>query len=120
MLERMMPHHDERTLAALAHLSILLNVITLVGGLIVSGGIYLGGRARSDYVAQQAGQALLFQLGLWGVTLVGGVLSWVLTAGLTSFCLLPVGVLLWAISILYAIRAASRCWQGRAFRYLFL
>ena len=113
-------NHDERSLAALAHLSILLNVITAVGGLLTSGIIYLKWRERSDYVAEQASQALFFQLGLWALTLAGGVLSWLLTAGLTSICLLPVGVLLWTVSILYALRAAMRCLRGRAFHYLFL
>jgi uncharacterized Tic20 family protein len=116
----MTPNHDERTVAALAHLSILLNLITVVGGLIAAGAIYLHWRERSAYVAQQAGQALFFQLGLWGLTLTGGVLSWLLTAGLTSVCLLPAGVLLWTISILYALRAAVLCLRGRAFRYLLL
>lgn len=116
----MSPNHDERTLAALAHLSILLNVITIAGGLIVAGGIYLQRRERSAYLAQQASQALFFQLGLWGLTLAGGLLSWLLTAGLTSVCLLPAGVLLWTVSILYALRAAMLCLRGRAFHYLFL
>jgi uncharacterized Tic20 family protein len=120
MSQTMTPNHDERTLAALAHLSILLNLITLVGGLIAAGIIYLQWRERSAYVAQQAVQALFFQLGLWGLTLVGGVLSWVLTAGLTSFCLVPGGVLLWAVSTLYALRGAMLCLRGRAFHYLLL
>ena len=120
MPEKTTPSHDERNVAALAHLSILLNVITLVGGLIAAGGIYLQWRERSAYVAQQASQALFFQLGLWGLTLAGGVLSWLLTAGLASVCLLPAGVLLWVVSILYALRAAVRCLRGRAFHYLFL
>ena len=116
----MTPNSDERNLAALAHVSILLNVITMVGGLIAAGAIYLRWRERSAYVAQQASQALFFQLGLWGLTLVGGVLSWLLTAGLVSACLLPGGVLLWAVSILYALRAAVLCLRGRAFHYRFL
>ena len=120
MPERMIPNHDERSLAALAHLSILLNVITAVGGLVTAGIIYLKWRERSDYVAEQASQALFFQLGLWALTLAGGVLSWMLTAGLTSVCLIPAGVLLWTFSILYALRAAMRCLRGRSFHYLFL
>jgi uncharacterized Tic20 family protein len=116
----MEPAHDERTVAALAHLSILLNIVTAVGGLIAAATVYWQWRERSAYVAQQASQALFFQLGLWGLTLVGGVLSWLLTAGLTSFCLLPAGVLLWALSVLYALRAAMLCLRGRSFRYLFL
>jgi len=47
MSERATPNHDERSLAALAHLSILLNVITAVGGLLTSGIIYLKWRERS-------------------------------------------------------------------------
>jgi uncharacterized Tic20 family protein len=111
---------DERTMAALAHMSVLLNVFTAVGGLIAAGAIYVRWRERSAYVASQASQALFFQLGLWGLTLAGGVLSWLLTAGLTSVCLLPACVLLWAAGILYALRAAARCLRGRPFHYLFL
>ena len=120
MAEKVELTQDERTLAALAHLSILLNVFTLVGGLIAAGTIYVRCRERSTYVAQQAGQALFFQLGLWGLTLAGGLLGGLLTAGLTSLCLLPVTVLLWMAGILYALRAAMRCLRGRPFHYLFL
>ena len=116
----MRPNQDERTLAALAQLSIVLNVFTAVGGLIVAGVIYWQSRGRSAYVAQQSSQALFFQLGLWSLTLAGVVLSWLLTAGLASLCLLPAGVLVWAFSILYALRAATRCLRGREFHYLFL
>ena len=117
MSEKMTTDRDERTVAALAHLSILLDVATAVGGLIAAAAIYVRWRERSPYVAQQASQALFFQLGLWGLTLAGGVLSWTLTAGLTSVCLLPAGVLLWTLGILYALHAAARCLRGKPFHY---
>jgi uncharacterized Tic20 family protein len=116
----MKPSKDECALAALAHLSVLLNVITAVGGLIVAAAIYWQWRERSAYVAQQASQSFFFQAGLWGLTLAGGVLSWLMTAGLASACLLPAGVLLWTVSLLYALRAAMLCLRGRAFHYRFL
>jgi uncharacterized Tic20 family protein len=70
----MQPSNDERTLAALAHASIVLNSAGLVG-LVAAAVIWATQRERSAYVRGHALQALVYQ----GVVLVLSlvlVLSW--------------------------------------------
>ncbi|MBI4314334.1 MAG: DUF4870 domain-containing protein, partial [Chloroflexi bacterium] len=59
---------DERTWAMLAHLCVLLNVVTGFLGVLGSLLIYLICKDRSRYVAYQSLQAVVFQLVWW----VGG------------------------------------------------
>jgi uncharacterized Tic20 family protein len=54
------PSAEERQWAMLAHLSVLLNLVTALGGPIAAFLIYLFYRERSRYVASQALQALIF------------------------------------------------------------
>jgi uncharacterized Tic20 family protein len=106
---------DERIAAALAHMSILLNPFTLVGGPIAAGIIYLGARERSTFVAEQAGQALMHQLTVWALTLGAG-LGTALTGGGGIPCLAPLGALLWMWAIWSSLRAARACLKERKFR----
>jgi uncharacterized Tic20 family protein len=119
---------DEHTWAMLAHLSVLLNLVTGFLGPIIAMIIYLVFKERSRYVAYQSLQAALFQLigwvgggviiGLvWGVT---GVLSAVIVGLLcipfaliftVLFGLLPVATLV------YGVYAAIQAGQGQDFRY---
>ena len=59
---------DERTWAMLAHLSILVNLVTGVLGPVAALVIYLVYKDRSRYVAYQAMQSFLFQI----IVLFGG------------------------------------------------
>ena len=56
---------EERTWAMLAHLSVLLNLVTGFLGVFAALLIYLLFRDRSRYVAYQSMQAFLFQLIWW-------------------------------------------------------
>jgi hypothetical protein len=62
---------DERTWGLLAHLSVLLNLLTGFAGPIVSFVIYLVYKDRSRFVAYHALQSTIFQLLWW---FGGGVL----------------------------------------------
>jgi len=106
---------DEGITAALAHISILLNLFTLVGGLVTAGVIYLGARGRSVYVAEQSSQALMHQLTVWALTLGAG-LGAALTGGGGLPCLAPFGALLWMWAIWKAMRAARACLRKPRFR----
>lgn len=106
---------EERTWAMLAHLSILLNLVSGILGPLASLLIYLFLKDRSQYVAYQSLQALLFQLIFW----VGGgtlaVIAWTV-----SDCCMPVAALLSLVplgAIVYGIVGAVRCSQGQDFRY---
>ena len=115
---------DERTWAMLAHLSVLLNLVTGFLGVVAALAIYLVYKDRSRYVAYQAMQAFLFQLIWWfgGGILTGiawaitGVLSMALI-GLIFIPLACVISLLPVASLFYGIVGAVQCNNGQDFRY---
>lgn len=115
---------DERTWAMLAHLSILLNLVSGFLGLIAALIIYLVYKDRSRYVAYHSLQSLFFQLVFWGG---GGLLAgavWAFT-GVLSFILvgllcIPLACLISLIPVaamVYGVVGAVRCSQGQDFRY---
>jgi hypothetical protein len=115
---------EERTWAMLAHLSILLNLITGFLGVITALVIHLVYKERSRYVAYQSMQAFLFQLIWWvgGGLLVG--LAWIiagtLTAVIVGICLWPVACLISFIpvaALVYGIVAAVKVNSGEDFKY---
>ncbi len=115
---------EERTWAMLAHLSILLNLITGFLGVIAAFVIYLSYKDKSRYVAYQSLQSAIFQLiFLVGSGLIIG-LTWAFV-GITSLlifglCLIPFAIIISALpifAIVYAIVGAADTNQGRDFRY---
>ena len=84
---------EERMWAMLAHLSVLINLVTGAFGPIVALIIYLVYKDRSRYVAYQSLQSLLLQLIGWvgGGLIVGA--AWAITGVLSAFligiCLIP-------------------------------
>ncbi len=119
---------DERTWAMLAHLSVLLNLVTGFLGVVTAFVIYLMHKDRSRYVANQALQAFFFQLIFWGG---GGFLIgviWAITGALCTiligFLLIPFALLATFIflpmpllAIVYGVIAAMQCANGDDFRY---
>jgi len=115
---------DEKTWAMLAHLSVLLNLITGILGPVAALIIYLIYKDRSRLVAFQAMQAFVFQLIVW----VGGGILTALAWGIVSLlvivvvgiCLVPVAILVSFIplaAVIYGIYAAIQVSQGQPFRY---
>ncbi len=115
---------DERTWAMLAHLSVLVNLVTGVFGPAVPLVIYFVFKDRSRYLAYQSLQAFVFQL-LWWIG--GGAViatTWAIT-GLLSFFLVgllcvPIAILisfLPVIVIIYGVIAGVRASQGEDFKY---
>ena len=115
---------DERTWGMLSHLSVLLNLVTGLGGPIAALIIYLVYKDRSRFVAYHALQSLVFQLIWWvgGGALAG--ISWALSGVLSAvligllcipfaciFSLLPLG------SLIYGIVGAVQTSQGQDFKY---
>jgi uncharacterized Tic20 family protein len=119
---------DERTWAMLAHLSVLLNLVTGFLGVGAALLIYLIYKDRSKYVAYQAMQSFLFQLIFWAG---GGVLiaiMWAFVGALSAVvvgvllipiaCLLTPGLLLMPIvAVVYGIIGSVQCSNGEDFRY---
>lgn len=118
------PTSEERNLAMLAHLSVLVNLFTVVFGPVAAGVIYLIYRDRSRYIAYHALQSLVFQLIVWvggGALAVG---TWVVTGILSIFviglCLVPFALaisLLPVIAPVYGLVAAYQTSQGQDFKY---
>jgi uncharacterized protein len=119
---------DERTWAMLAHLSVLLNLVTGFLGVVAALVIYLIYKDRSRFVAYQSMQAFVFQLIWWGGAgvVIGGM--WAITGILSSilvgvlcipFALL--GTLLLAampvVALIYGVYGAVEANQGKDFRY---
>jgi hypothetical protein len=129
--------HDERVLAALAHVGIVANSFNLLG-VIGSALIWMTQRRRSPYVAAHALQALAFQvvvvlLGIllllvWGGCLVVAFLPAVLRPSLyqsdlpLAFWLaFGIGLLLLLalvlVVVIYGLMGAAAAWRGEPFRY---
>jgi uncharacterized Tic20 family protein len=119
---------DERTWAMLAHLSVLLNLVTGFLGVAAALIIYLIYKDRSRYVAYQSMQAFLFQLIFWagGGLLIGIMWAVVgaLSAVLVGILLIPFAVLLTLVFLLmpvlalvYGVVGGVQCSNGEDFRY---
>ena len=119
---------DERTWAMLAHLSVLLNLVTGFLGVVAALIIYLIYKDRSRYVAYQAMQAFVFQLIWWGgAGLIVGLMwtiTGVLSAALVGVLCVPfalIGTLLIGImpvvAVVYGVYAGIETNQGKDFRY---
>jgi len=123
---------NERTWAALAHASTLLNLAAPgLGGIIASLVIYLSYKERSTWVAFQALQATLFQLLQLAtvIIIVGG--SWVIgfifsfiTIGFGALIAVPVmfitfflGAVILLAGMIYGIYGAFQVNQGKDFIY---
>jgi uncharacterized Tic20 family protein len=119
-----MSQSDERTWAALAHLSVLVNLFTGVLGPVVALIIYLMFANRSRYVAYHAMQSFLFQLVAWyGIGVMWGIvgLSSAILIGVVLIpfaCILtPILLLGMAIAPVYGVWGAIQTSQGQDFEY---
>jgi uncharacterized Tic20 family protein len=119
---------EARTWAMLAHLSVLLNLVTGFLGVIAPLIIYLIYKDRSRYVAYQSMQAFVFQLIWWGgggliigaIWAITGVLSAIVVGLLCiPFALLATLVLalMPLVALVYGVYAGIEVNQGKDFRY---
>lgn len=115
---------EEQNWAMLAHLSVLVNLVTGSLGPVVALLIYLTFKDRSRYVAFQALQATFFQLVWWlGLGLVIA-LTWVWTGLLSAivigiFCIpfACVITLLPLYPLVHGVIGGVRCSRGEDFMY---
>lgn len=138
----MTTNSDERTLASLAHASILLGLLTNgIGGIGAALVVWITQRKKSAYVAFQSLQALVYQvvtfilvftlLGCWGLVWMLMILP-PLIANPAAYDTAPppsmwVGLALmvvplgfWVLTKAYGLWGALRSFQGRDFRYLLI
>lgn len=115
---------DERTWAMLAHLSVLLNLVTGFLGVVGALAIYLVYKDRSRYVAYQSMQAFIFQLIWWfGGGIITGI-AWAVTGifsvVLVGLVLIPIAcviTLLPLAALVYGVVGAVQCNNGADFKY---
>jgi uncharacterized protein len=121
---RQLSPSEERTWSMLAHLSVLVNLVTGFLGPIIALGIYFGFRDRSRYVAYHALQSFLNQLIWWvcGGAIIG--FMWgatiLLSFVLVGLCLIPIACLFTFmpfISIIQGMIGAVKTSQGKDYRY---
>lgn len=115
---------EEHTWAMLAHLSILINLLSGFLGPVAALIIYLVYKDRSRYVAYQALQAFLLQLIGWvgGGLLVGffWTITGILSIVLVGLCLIPFALifsLLPLAVLIYGVLGGIQCSGGADFRY---
>jgi uncharacterized protein len=119
---------DARLWAMLAHLSVLLNLVTGFLGIIAALVIYLIYKDRSRYVANQSMQSFVFQLVWWagGGVLIGAVwaITGVLSAALVGLLCIPfalvftlLAALMPLVALVYGVYAAIEANAGKPFRY---
>lgn len=119
---------DERTWGVLAHLSVLLNLITGFAGPIAALVIYLIYKDRSRFVAYHALQSAIFQLIWWfgGGVLIG--IMWAIVGALSAILigvvLIPFALLFTFVlallplgALVYGIVGAVQVSQGQDFKY---
>ena len=108
----------------LAHLSVLLNLVTGFLGVVGALVIYMVYKDRSRYVAYQSLQSLVFQLIWWvGGGILAGIawaISGVLSAVLIGLLCMPIACIISLLplgALVYGIIGAVQCNSGQDFRY---
>jgi uncharacterized protein len=113
-----MSAQDERTWSMLAHLSILLSLVTGIGGPIAALVIWLVYKDKSQRVAFHALQSLWYQVAwiviIFAYVIVSTVLS-IVIIGIFMFFLLPLIAL---VPLVHQCYAAYKVYQGVDYRYL--
>ena len=119
---------EERTWSLLAHLSVLLSLVTGFAGPIAALIVYLVFKDRSRKVAYHALQAMIFQLIWWygGGLLIGVMWATVgiLSVILIGIILIPIAIVMTLVllllpmgAVIYGIIGAVRVNQGQDFKY---
>lgn len=112
-----MSAQDERTWSMIAHLSVLLSLVTGIGGPIAALVIWLVYKDRSQRVAFHALQSLWYQVA-WAVILfVGWSITFILMFVLIGFLLVPVMAIASLVPFVHQCYAAYKVYQGVDYRY---
>ena len=112
-----MSPQEERTWSVLAHLSVLVNLITAIGGPVAALVIWLVYKDKSRRVAFHALQSLWYQVAWIAILFVYFIVSFILTfviIGIFMFFLMPLIAL---VPIVHQCYAAYKVSQGVDYRY---
>ncbi len=117
--ETMSPQ-DERTWSMLAHLSVLLNIITGIGGPIAALVIWLVYKDRSQRVAFHALQSLWYQVAWFVILAVGWTITGILSLIIIGLLLIPVMLIASLVPFVHQCYGAYKVNQGVDYRYPFI
>jgi uncharacterized Tic20 family protein len=112
-----MSAQDERRWSAIAHLSILLNLISAIGGPVAALVIWLVYKDRSRTVAFHALQSFWYQVAWIVILSVGWSITYILMFVLIGFVLMPVMAIASIVPFVHQCYAAYRISQGADYRY---
>jgi len=112
-----MSTQDEQTWSIMAHLSILLNLITGIGGPVAAFIIWLVYKDRSQKVAFHALQSLWYQVAWIVILAVGWFCTFILMFVLIGFLLVPVMAIVSLVPFVHQCYAAYKISQGVEYRY---
>jgi uncharacterized protein len=112
-----MSAQDERTWSIIAHLSILLDLITAIGGPVAALIIWLVYKDRSQKVAFHALQSLWYQVAWIVILSIGWSITYLLMFVLIGFLLIPVMVIVSIVPFVHQCYAAYKISQGVDYRY---
>ncbi|NOT14238.1 MAG: DUF4870 domain-containing protein [Methylotenera sp.] len=104
--EIMVPNNDDKNIATVTHLG--GTVFSFIPALIV----WILKKDDSAYIADQAKEALNFQITVLLGYLIASVLAWVLI----GFLLYPI---IWVVNVIFCIIAAIATSKGETYRYPF-
>ena len=111
---------DERTWSMLSHLSILLNLVTGIGGPVAALVIWLVYKDRSPRVGFHALQSLWYQIAWVVILTVGWIVTSILMFVIIGFLLIPVMVIASFVPFVHQCYAAYKVNQGVDYRYPFV
>ena len=112
-----MSAQDERTWSIIAHLTILLNLISGIGGPVAALIIWLVYKDRSQKVAFHAVQSLWYQVAWIVILAVGWSVTGILMLVLVGFLLVPVMAIVSLVPFVHQCYAAYKISQGVDYRY---
>jgi uncharacterized Tic20 family protein len=108
---------DERIWSMLAHLSVLVSIITGIGGLIAALVIWLVYKDKSQRVAFHALQSLWYQVTWIVILFVGWTITGILSLVVIGLLLIPVMLLATFVPFVHMCYAAYKVYQGVDYRY---
>ena len=108
---------DELRWSVIAHLSILLCLISAIGGPVAALIVWLVYKGRSRMVAFHALQSLWYQVAWIVILSVGWFITYILMFVLIGFLLIPVMAIVSIVPFVHQCYAAYRISQGADYRY---
>ena len=117
------PSRDPLLLSTLAHLSILASLVIPFFAMVIPLLIWLLERNkpdRSEMIEFHGKQAFFYQVAIYLITALLGIITVILSMILVGLILIPVLIIFPLIAIAYGVYGGIRVSQGENFRYIYI